>query len=64
MNLVHELHHENGYGKTGKVGDVTALFVSAQLRILYTGTSRGHVWNWTLPENLASDLKKQSVWGT
>jgi len=65
LNLVHELHHENGFGKVGKVGDVSALFVSGQQRTLYTGTNQGNVWNWTLPENLATDVKKQSlIWGT
>jgi len=60
---VHELHHENGFGKTGKVGDVTALLVSGQLRTLCTGTSQGKVWNWTLPDNVASEGKKPSIWG-
>jgi hypothetical protein len=64
LNLVHELHHENGFGKVGKLGDVTALLVSGQQRTLYTGTSQGYVWNWTLPDNLAADIKKQSLWGT
>ena len=64
LNLVHELHHENGFGKVGKVGDVTALFVSGQQRTLYTGTAQGYVWNWTLPDTLTADVKRQSLWGT
>ena len=64
LNLVHELHHENGFGKTGKVGEVTALTVSGHQRTLYTGTSQGNVWNWTLPEGVTGDVKKQSLWGT
>ena len=64
LNLVHELHHENGFGKVGKIGDITTLLVSGQQRTLYTGTSQGNVWNWTLPDNLAADTKKQSLWGT
>ena len=63
LNLVHEIHHENGFGKPGKVGDVTALLVSGQQRTLYTGTSQGKVWNWTLPDNVAGDGKKQNIWG-
>lgn len=64
LNLVHELHHELGIGKVVRVGDVTALLVSGAQRTLYTGTDQGYVWNWTLPDNLATDVKKQSIWGT
>jgi len=64
LNLVHELHHENGFGKAGKVGDVTTLLVSGQQRTLYTGTSQGNVWNWTLPDNFGGDVKTKSIWGT
>lgn len=61
---MHELHHENGFGKVGRVGAVTALFVSGQQRTLYTGTGQGYVWNWTLPDAVTADVKKQSLWGT
>ena len=64
LNLVHELHHENGFGKATKLEEITALFVSGPQRTLYTGTSRGNVWNWTLPDNGAGDARKQSIWGT
>jgi hypothetical protein len=65
LNLVHELHHENGFGNVGKIGDVTALSVSGQQRTLYTGTSQGYVWNWTLPESLTADAtRRQNLWST
>ena len=64
LNLVHELHHENGFGKADKVGDITALVVSGSQRTLYTGTSQGKVWNWTLPDNVAGEARKQNIWGT
>jgi len=62
LNLVHELHHDDGFGKKGLVGDVTAMLVSGQQKTLYTGTSRGKAWNWTLPDSLPGDVKKQSSW--
>ena len=65
LNLVHELHHENGVGGTiNKKDEVTALFVCGQLRTLYTGMSSGNVWNWTLPDTSIGEGKKQSIWGT
>jgi hypothetical protein len=65
LNLVHELHHEKLFGKIGGAGDVTALAVSGQQRTLYSGTSTGNVWNWTLPESLMSDVgKNKSIWST
>ena len=59
---MHELHHDDGFGKKGQIGDVTTMLISGQQKILYTGTSGGRVWNWTLPDSLAGDSKKQSSW--
>jgi len=65
LDEFNEMEFTSNSGGEGGSGTQTAeLYQTIEESTLYTGTTQGNVWNWTLPDNLGGDVKAKSISGT